>query len=875
MKKRVFILMVLNLFWLQGCGLKNWIAKEFMQGNIADGLARLSSQHASMIVSQLMIKFDEDSPALEIIPSEKEGEFNKGLVRWTLSDTEINYEQETAVYTDCHGDKGYWQGKLKIKHATKEMYGLLTNNPKKPVIPDPNTLKVYVDAEVDNLTIRFPAKDGYLSLESGQIKFDAEPRLAQDSSGLRVVPTSNTKLDNIRLIDIKGLLTSSELTIPVEIYDSMLNMQIGMGENGDENKLEGWIQLFGNIHKVPMDKSGLDPDYEQQAFISTYSCNQALIKGISYENKPAEVKLALGVAGYSSAIISTVLSRLETDRQCGFLSSEVYGKMQPSGAAGQEGYILSSIENDCVLDFDNFVSAPNCFGMARKMSGQVTIKRADRKFDGIIISEGEDYKTDVAKFVADNDAGMEPDANPFVAPVSSTPLLINSEIALKNITIVNWCTDDGNTADPRHCKNQKPEEETIFHVKDAQIKSGFVPVLAKTLAKDAEAQVCSIPTPAGQAEVFIEQMNASIEKGPSNILLNPKGKFKLVNGPMNHQENALSGSLKLGAVNVDFKTDKQNFVSLDEKYERQKFLDSFVSCQEIRFVKSDDECMPEEYLSENMARMVVANAGSLLKIAGSSAIKPSFSSLGVVSRKKLLNNENTLVLEANSNDNQDLNSPQFATISHSVDDYGNKTNVFGHIENFSSRMTRHGKRIHPKKSFLSNLNPARNILVEGVLAKRSGIDEIFVRPTYPKATTIEVSAQVKDFVAEIIAAGQDEAKGKLIFESGNLSVVAKPVMKAHSKTIGTENPSYSVATVDVDFQEIKLSQIKAVFKGGNMILPVYIEEASLKAHAGFYQNEGNFVLGNLRYSIGKMEHKPRPAVLVNIPQTELVIGLKP
>src|SRR5262249_16958012 len=154
----------------------------------------------------------------------------------------------------------------------KTMYGRLTDNAQKPVIPEPGSLKIKVDASVSDLSIRFPSKEGHLKIESGGIKFNARPRLAQNESGMRLSPTPNTRFDKVRFNKIKGILVNKDVEVPVDISDGGLSIQVGLGEEGDENSLKGSLTLGRYPHSVPSDNAGLDPKYDREKFIKSYAC---------------------------------------------------------------------------------------------------------------------------------------------------------------------------------------------------------------------------------------------------------------------------------------------------------------------------------------------------------------------------------------------------------------------------------------------------------------------------------------------------------------------------------------------------------------------------------------------------------------------------
>ena len=131
--RKINIFFLLILWSLSGCkNFKSWVATEFLADKVSDGVARLSAQHLSMIVSELSPRFDKAQ--VVITPSSDPAMYGKGTATWTLENIDINHETETPVYKNCQGEEGLWKGKLRVKKAQKIMFGRLTGNPEKPVI---------------------------------------------------------------------------------------------------------------------------------------------------------------------------------------------------------------------------------------------------------------------------------------------------------------------------------------------------------------------------------------------------------------------------------------------------------------------------------------------------------------------------------------------------------------------------------------------------------------------------------------------------------------------------------------------------------------------------------------------------------------------
>lgn len=842
MKNRFYLIVIIAIFCLSGCNFKAWMAKEFMQGSIADGLSRLSVQHMSLMVSEINSKF-ETLGEVEIIPATDPKEYGKGTVIWTLKDFLINHENEEEVYTDCNGERGLWKGKALIS-AKRTMYGRLTNNLENPVVPDPGTLKIEMEAQADNLVIRFPAKPGHLEIEKGTLSFRAIPRLAQNSTGMRVKPTSNTRFEEVRLSNMTGMLKSEEIDLPVEIHNSAMTIQVGMGDNGDENLLDGYINIFGNQHPVPRDNKGLDPDYDSDKFLATYECK--FENGVAYDHISMEQRAAPGVAGLTSKVMGIVAGEIEKNSECGFLSAEVAKNLEVTAVPGEMGAFIANIDQPCALSFDKLQTKANCFGVAQVVSGKVTVARATKTLSGIVMNGEEELKSSQTKYLellatTSEPAALQVDFPKAVVPSSASPILIAIDADFAGLKVEDICTNEGKIDHPSHCQNS-PKPPIIFNLYAGRVKGEFKPLLAKDLREDSKTKnACAIPTPISEAKVEVNNLIISIVKDGNDAHVNVDGAYQLVNGRIGERENELKGELFLGSTLVSFKNSTSEFLPLDSTYKSDIFKDSFLSCDDtIALPLTDEECRAEDGVSENLARLLVMNAGAFMKAGSSSEVSHSLASYNAIKTKSLSNNGTTLVLKADHRGEIDLRS----SMAPSVDGLNNQLIIQGKMQNLQGSMTRNGSALPSPGGILSSFS-----LVQALVTRFNDRNEIFVRPISPKSSFIKLEASLKDFSAQLKRAN-NQVEPQLIFNQASMKIEARPVMGIDRRTKSEAQPSHCVTTPVVKFDAIRVKDAPAVIVGQGLRLPLYIHDADLRAFNGRHAGEGNYVEGRIRFSVG-------------------------
>lgn len=894
---RLTFIVICSVMIMSGCnGFKAWWAKEFKQDQVSDGIARLSAQPMAMIVSELTDKFASPDASMEIIrfddPNDH-SQYGRGEVTWTLKDVLIDHPNEKEVYKDCQGMKATWQGKAHIISATRTMRGRLTNDPKKPVLPDPGTVKIKVEARAENLTIKFAGKPGYLEIQEGELKFTALPRLAQshtgNMAGLRIVPTSNTRFEDVRLTNILGMLMSDQVNLPFTIEDSDFYMQIGIGDNDEENVVAGKISIFGNEREVPTDRKGLDPNYDREAFTQTFSCEPGLGGKITYGHEPIETKLAPGFAGLTALVTGLVVGELEENTLCGMASPGVLKDTSISAPAGLLGQAVNKISEPCVIDFADHQTEPDCFGNAYLINGSVSVIEAKKSLSGLVIVSKDGYQKSVDRYKTNlqkstDKRSLAKKKPALIIPNSTRSAEVEIDAIFQEISLKKLCLNVGNTDHEKHCQKLAeagtPDLFT-YKIKSGKTKATFKPVLAKQLdPTHPTAGFCSVKVPISEAALTITGLKASLDRGGADFHVHADGDYEMVTGKIGDRENELRGNITVGGVPVAFSSQDRTHSQLDPDYVREHFDDSYLSCQNIVVPVSDHACAPEQALATNVARLVVLNAGSLLKAASSRDVDGSFASRyaigSVVVTDRTTNMATnkvtmTVTMKADRAKQLHIDASVAKDLRMTADNLGNKIEMAGTIESFKGETVRTGQELNKARTFMGlNFNLKSTIYVQAALAYLNDSKEFLVRPTSPTSTSIELQTAVSNFATQYLKHGKEEAEPYLNFETGTFEIEAVPIMGIDKRTAKKPDDihSYSIQTPIVEFKRIGLKDAKLVFLGDALGLPLYVSEAELRAFNGRYDNQGNYIEGTIRLAVVREGSLP-PAF---IPEIKIAAG---
>ncbi len=597
------LIMSLSLL-LSGCNnLKAWYATEFRQGEVTSGIARLSAQHLSMITSEVSKKFKEPNVTTKITPATDTMDVGKGTVEWTLENVELASPTEKNVFEDCLGTTATWRGKLVVVKATQTIYGRLTNNPQNPVIPDPGTVKFTIHVKPTASTIRFSDKEEYMDLDDGEITFDVYPRLAQAQEGqlkgLRVIPTSNTRYENVVMKNVTGTMHTSQVTLPFDISESKMLMQIGVGENGDENLLDGEIVAFGNRRKVPMEGHDLNPNYRAEDFQMGFSCKEGLKGVVEYKNVLFEEKIGPGVAGLTTLAMSKIASKLADDHVCGMASTAYLNGTKLSGTYLDMGESYGTLPGPCNVSFSKFRTEPDCFGIAHEITGEARVLSASKEMRGVWFLDQTDFNKSIKayekKLNAGDIAGALATKPEPILPKSRQPAVIEFTADLSDLVVTEVCLNQGSVTHEAHCMKRDDNDKLLtFSLHAGRVTAKLKPLMGKYIevGHEREFMCAARSVPIAETEFRLEAVNATVSRSGNAFQLMADGVYRAINGKIDDRENELRGEMKIGRVTVPFKAPDKDYLPLKPDYDVRRFEDSFLSCSENKFIVPvhDSDC---------------------------------------------------------------------------------------------------------------------------------------------------------------------------------------------------------------------------------------------------------------------------------------------
>lgn len=604
MNNRKLLALCLGIVFLSSCDeFKAWYAREFKQGEVTSGIARLSAQHVSMITGELSKRFKEKGVKVDIEKATDADEFGKGTVTKTIEDIDISYPREEVINKDCLGVTATWQGTVRVIKATQTIYGRLTGNEENPVIPDPNMVKMSIRVAPRNLRIKFSNKEASIELQSGELKFDAYPRLAQaqkgNLKGLRVIPTSNARFEHVQMINIKGMLFSEKVTMPFDISNSDYLVQIGEGEQGEENKIKGSMTAFGNWRTVPHDNNDLMPDYDKNVFKQSYDCKEELAGVVSYNKVLLEEKMGPGMAALTTLTMGKIAGQLADNYECGMSSPAFLKTTTLNGSTGTPGSASARLPAECVITFNQHRTEPDCFGIAYEINGEAKIIDASRNLKGELLLTPVKFVDAVQKYenkLAANDVAGALDIKPeAVLPLTRQPAEIALTADISKITLKEICLNSGSVSHAAHCSKNTNYQPVEFSLAGGQVSAKLKPFMARgTDPNDRSYGMCAVRNiPITEAELSVNGVRAVIKKSGNQLAMRAQGVYRALSGYIDNRENELSGDIAIGKVSVPFRAEGVSYLPLKPDYNRALFVDSFQSCNIGKFTlpQKDDDCL--------------------------------------------------------------------------------------------------------------------------------------------------------------------------------------------------------------------------------------------------------------------------------------------
>lgn len=885
----VFLMSLVLITLLSSCdSIKAWYAREFRQAEVADGIARLSTQSLSMIVNELtknkQFGFDGPQAKVSIVRSGEEETWGKGTVTVTVSDQEISYPERKTVYVNCLGDEASIRGRVRIKKATREITGLLTNNQENPVIPDPDSTVIRVELEFDNLKVKFSSVDEHLKFKSGIVSFVFHPLLAQSQSGLykglKVVGTPNATFEEVRLENAVVVLHSPEVKMEVPIDRSNLSIHVGKGISGKENYIAGEIRIFDTKHDVPHDRQGLDPKYNALEFNKGYECHAEIMGNVSFDHKTAEEILGPAAAGLNALVVGALAETIEKDQRCGFSAYQTMKQAEVRGAEAEVGEAIFHLPKACDLHFNNFTTEPDVFGNAILINGTAIIEKGRKKLEGLIATTSDGLLSDVEAYQEQLLSAKDPlsvlsDKPQPILPVKRQMATVSFDGQFQEFMVKPICLDKGLITHKDHCKNDKDQDRKGIIIHSGKIASVLEPLMAKDLGDGFAAGFCGAPTKNAHGNIELKKVKMSIANTKMSMGLFADGRFDFYSGHYLEHENKLMGSLSINDGHVPFIDGAQSWVPLDPFYEREKFKNSYLLGQKIEDVADDKDCGAEEPLAPNIARLVVANAAHFLRISTDPRIEGNFVDKKTVRNRELSNNESRLRLFGSSKNVANFSVVPSKDFWHDPD--GCSYEVKGSIASITGTLETNGERLHAPRSLAGlNMNFLGNRFLEMAEAWYYDQDYIFVRPTKPDSTNIALKAKPRQFRVVQKYAEPQRSTPYLEIENGLYLVDANPIRGRDQRE--KKRKTYSIATPIVRFNEIGVKNSYLKLKSRGLSIPVFIKSARISAQNGFFKGQGNYIEGEIDMIIGNhhriLNDQLRPIKKIRIKRQPLLKGYK-
>ena len=553
------IAVMLGAAWIatSGAGCLQWFS-----GKVASGVGRLTMRNVAVLVA-LANDDTECGFANETIDLNPriEGEVGSiGVVTWRVENCTLDYPEKTQVLDDCHDVLTHAKGSVTFT-AEKIVEGRITGDPETPVVPssaDSARFEI-LETEFRNFKVSRTNSSKALTIKKGGITGTVRPRLARDiSNGACSISTPNISFENIRYSKSEVHVKTPDRSFDVPVKTALLNAQSGE-KDGTQNYIAGRVTVWGRNKKIPNDSDGLDPEFDELVFLSSYACEDDLYFPVSFECKIDE-ELSHGAARLSVLTVGGLVGSINDDADCGFESPNVKFGFNSQGTLGDPGSVTYRVEN-CLLDFPMpHALATNCNEITTYVQGQAIVS-GTKTVKGYLTGDPE-----------------EP-----VVPFSRDPATFEL-----NAELIDWVVT-------------KDESEKYMHVATGSVS---VKVEPRT-ALDTESDVCSFATPVAKlsnlawngAQVRLTSEGSSFDLGiDSSDLL-------AVNGRRDNAENYLAGTI---TVDGEPFTIPEYDPALDPDYDPVDFMNAIFSCEpDIIRPRTEADCNFDDTLAQGGARLLI------------------------------------------------------------------------------------------------------------------------------------------------------------------------------------------------------------------------------------------------------------------------------
>lgn len=295
----------------------------------------------------------------------------------------ITLPADTVVATDCLGNTTAVGGTVVVR-GTKSVTGFRTGDPYEPIVPTsfkPATFTLNI--AFTDFVVESSASTSSLRVQSGDLSGVVQPRVGLDTtSGACSITTPNVSFSNVAWVNAQALVTSDGSTLPVLLQTSALAAQ-----NGSDGTATN--TLSGDIYADDVQLTGLslplDPEFDQAAFDSTYTCTPNLMMvpdaGCSFRTT-----LGYGAARLLVKAAGTATGMMDSNNTCGFADPTPTTAPVLTGTPTLDAPVNLTLTADaaCATVLPVDVSLPiNCVGTVTHVTGDFTVGGGTKSIDGI------------------------------------------------------------------------------------------------------------------------------------------------------------------------------------------------------------------------------------------------------------------------------------------------------------------------------------------------------------------------------------------------------------------------------------------------------------------------------------------------------------
>lgn len=541
---------------------------------VGAAVARLSMRNVAILLSAIN---DNDHCGLgseqALRNAVVDGEVGRvGTYTVHIENCEVDFPEVQGVTESCRGEVNAAIGKAVVT-ATQTVEGIITGDPSNPVVPlRPDAAKISISARFDGFEVLSSGASNSLRIDEGSLDVDLYPRLAvADSNGICSKIGSNVTIERLRYgVGSKLHITNGLQQFDVPVDTSDIWGQLGRYKDR-ENYLTGRVRVWDVDVNVPEahEDNLLDPDYDRETFLASYSCMDDLRLPVTYTCDDLSPAFAQGSAQLAIRDFGGVMAAIEADTRCGFSNPVVLENAILEGELGRPGgratYVL---DTPCELNFTTpYLVSENCHEVGMTIQGVARVK-GTKTLEGIRTGNIE---------------------TPMV-PTTSNPARFDLEVEFLNFVT----------------KSTASEQSLL-------IRSGSMTgVGIPTTAMDLSLGACSIVTPniefqdlsLKDADVLLRNDGMTISLAIADSDLNA------VNGIKGDRVNFLEGSIVVDGETLLLPEPGAEPI-LDPAYDARSFVESYTCDENLYVPETPEECDFTQALGEGAARLIVQSVGTV------------------------------------------------------------------------------------------------------------------------------------------------------------------------------------------------------------------------------------------------------------------------